>query len=311
MKNATLRQLTVFEAVARCMNFTRAAEALGVTQAAVSIQVKQLEENLDVALFEHLGKRIYLTEAGRELQHYCREISRQLAAAETMLDRLKGIQDGLLRLAIAPAAKYFVPGLLAKFVRRYPGVTVDLRIADRETMLEQLEANERDMVVMASPPPDSALVAEPFLGDPLVAITPPAHALAGERAVPLWRLAQEPFLMREPGSETRRMVEDFFARQGFTLSVVMAVNSNEAIKQGVQSGLGVAIVPLHSVLLECEVRRLAVLDIAAMTLQCSWHLVHRQGKRFSCVTEAFRSFLLQEARRRVSGAALDLALPAQ
>ncbi len=305
MKNSTLRQFVVFETVARLLHFTRAAEMLGMTQPSVSMQVKQLEDNLGVALFEQIGKRTHLTEAGRELYHYCREISRQLAAAETVLDRLKGIQGGQLRLAIAPAAKYFVPQLLAEFVRRHPGVDVDLLIANREVMLEQIEANERDMIVMASPPPDFAFVAEPFLADPLVAIAPPGHVLAGERAVPPWRLVQEPFLLREPGSETRRMIEHFFVQQGFAVSAVMAVNSNEAIKQGVQAGLGVAVVPLQSVALERDVGRLVVLDIASMPLQYSWCLVHRQEKRFSCVAEAFRDFVLQEARRHLAGTARD------
>lgn len=305
MKNTTLRQLTVFETVARHLHFTRAAEALGTTQPSVSMQIKQLEDNLGVALFEQIGKRIHLTEAGREMYAYCREISRQLAAAETALDRLKGIQGGQLRLAISPTAKYFVPRLLTEFVRRHPGVAVDLHIDNREAMLEQLDANERDMIVMASPPPDPTFVAEPFLTDPLVAIAPPNHALAGESAVPPWRLVQEPFLLREPGSETRRMIEHFFVQQGFAISAVMAVNSNEAIKQGVQAGLGVAVVPLQSVTLEREVGRLVVLDIASMPLQFSWCLVHRQGKRFSCVAEAFRSFVLQEARRHLVGAARD------
>lgn len=307
MKNTTLRQLTVFETVARHLHFTRAAEALGTTQPSVSMQIKQLEDNLGVALFEQVGKRVHLTEAGRELHRYCREISRQLAEAEIALGRLKGIQGGQLRLAIAPTAKYFMPRLLAEFVRRYPGVAVDLRIADHETMLEQLETNERDMVVMASPPQDSMLVAEPFLVDPLVAIAAPDHALAGAGAVSPVRLAQEPFLLREPGSETRHAIERFFAEQGLTVSAGMTVNSNEAIKQGVQAGLGVAIVPLYSISLEREVGRLVVLDIPVMTLQCAWHLVHRQEKRFSCVAEAFRSFVLQEASRYVAGAASDPA----
>lgn len=303
MKNTTLRQLIVFETVARHLHFTRAAEALGTTQPSVSMQVKQLEENLGVALFEQIGKRIHLTEAGHELHRYCREIIRQLAAAETVLDRLKGVQGGQLRLAIAPTAKYFVPRLLAEFVRRHPGVAVDLRIDSREALLEQIEANERDMVVMASPPPDTALVAEPFLTDPLVAIASPGHALAGERAVPPWRLAQEPFLLRETGSETRSMIENFFDQQGVVLSVVMAVNSNEAIKQGVQAGLGVAVVPLQSVTPEREAGRLVVLDIASMPLQYSSCLVYRKEKRFSCLAEAFRDFVLQNARLHLAGTA--------
>jgi DNA-binding transcriptional LysR family regulator len=310
MKNTTLRQLTVFETVARHLHFTRAAEALGTTQPSVSMQIKQLEDNLGVALFEQVGKRVHLTEAGRELHRYCREISRQLAEAETALGRLKDIQGGQLRLAIAPTAKYFMPRLLAEFVRRYPGVVVDLRIEDRDAMFDQLEANERDMVVMDSLPQDPTLVAEPFLADPLVAIAAPGHALVGARAVPPVRLAQEPFLLREPGSETRHAIERFFAEQGLAVSAGMTVNSNEAIKQGVQAGLGVAIVPLYSISLEREVGRLAVLDIAAMTLQCSWHLAHRQEKRFSCVAEAFRNFVLQEARRHLAGSA-NPASPAQ
>ena len=300
MKNATLRQLTVFETVARRLHFTRAAEELGTTQPSVSMQVKQLEDNLGVALFEQLGKRIYLTEVGQEMYRYCRNISQHLADAETALGRLKGIQGGQLRLAIAPTAKYFVPRLLAEFVRRHPGVVVDLNVAGREELLAQIEDNVRDMVVMALPPPDPTLVAEPFFTDTLVAIAPADHALAKVRAVSPELLAQEPFLLREPGSETRHMIERFFVEQGLAVSEIMTVNSNEAIKQGVQAGLGVAIVPLQSVTLERDAGRLAVLDIAAMPWQYSWHLVHRQEKRFSCVAEDFRGFVLQEARITLS-----------
>ena len=265
MKNATLRQLTVFGTAARHLHFTRAAEELGTTQPAVSMQVKQLEDSLGVALFEQLGKRMYLTEAGQEMYRYCRNISQHLAEAETALERLKGIRGGQLRLAIAPTAKYFVPRLLAEFVRRHPGVVVDLNVAGREALLAQIENNVRDMIIMASPPPDLALVAEPFLAGTLVAIAPPNHALAEARAVSPERLVQEPFLLRELGSETRRMIELFFVEQGLAVSDVMTVNSNEAIKQGVQAGLGVAIVPLQSVTLERDAGRLTVLDIAAMS----------------------------------------------
>lgn len=303
MKNTTLRQIAVFEAVARHLHFTRAAEALGTTQPAVSMQIRQLEDNLGVALFEQIGKRVHLTEAGRELYRYCREIGRQLGEAEIALERLKGIQGGQLRLAIASTAKYFMPWLLAAFVRRHPGVVVDLNVAARETLLAQLEDNERDMIVMASPPQDPMLVAEPFLTDPLVAIAAPDHALAGARAVPLARLAKEPFLLREPGSETRHAIEQLFTRRNITLSAVMVVNSNEAIKQSVQAGLGLAIVPEQSIALERDAGRLAVLDVATLPLECTWHLVHRREKRFSCVAEAFRGFVLQEASRHLAAGA--------
>ncbi len=308
MKNTTLRQLTVFETVARHLHFTRAAEALGTTQPSVSMQIKQLEDNLGVALFEQIGKRIHLTEAGREMYAYCREISRQLAAAETTLERLKGVRGGKLRLAIAPTAKYFVPQLLAQFLRQHPGVVMDLAIGSREALLAQVEDNECDMVVMTSSPPDPALMATAFLTEPLVAIVPPGHALAQARAVPPARLVQEPMLMREPGSETRRLIEQFFAERDLAISVGMTANSNEALKQGVQAGLGVAIVPLQSVIYEREAGQLAVVDVHSMELQSHWYLVHRQEKRFSCVAEAFRGFVLQEARQHLAVDASD-ALP--
>lgn len=311
MKNATLRQLTVFETVARHLHFTRAAEALGTTQPSVSMQVKQLEDNLGVALFEQIGKRIHLTEAGRELCEYCREISRQLNAAETALDRLKGVQGGQLRIAMAPTAKYFLMRLLAEFVRRHPGVVVDVCIASRDAMYSQLEANERDLIVMAAPTPDPALEARPFLDDPLVAIVPPDHPLAGARAVTPARLAEEPFLLREPASETRRLVEEFFIRHSATLSAVMTVNSNEAIKQAVQAGLGVAIVPQQSIAPERAAGRIAVLDVESLPIPFTWHLVHRQDKRFSCVTEAFRDFVLQEAREYHAAPVVDDAAPGE
>jgi DNA-binding transcriptional LysR family regulator len=313
MKNATLRQLTVFETVARCLSFTRAAEELGVSQAAVSIQVKNLEENLGLALFEQIGKKIYLTEAGRELYRYCREIGRQLAAAETTLERLKGIESGQLRLVATSAAKYFMPRLLAEFLRGRPGVTVDLRIANREVLLAQLDANECDMAVMVSAPAEAGLVTEPFLTDPLVVVAAPDHPLAAERAIPLERLAAEPFLMREPGSATRLLIEEFFGARGLSLSAVMVVNSNEAIKHGVGSGLGVAILPWQSVVHELEAAQLARLDVISLDLEYTWCLVHRQEKRFSCVAEAFRAHLLQAARQLAATPAgrADAASPRQ
>lgn len=300
MKNATLRQLVVFEAAAKHLHFTRAAQELGTTQPSVSMQIRQLEENLGVALFEQIGKRTYLTEAGRVLYQHCREINFQLAEAETMLDKLKGAEGGPLRLAIGPTAKYFVPRLIAAFSRSRPGITVHLNIASREKLLGQIEDNECDMAMLGSPLEGQNLEASPFLEDPMVVITAPSHALAQQRAIPPSRLTQEPFLMREPGSDTRRVVERFFADHGLGINASMVINSNEAIKQGVQAGLGLAIVPLQSVALELAVRRLVVLDVNTTPLQRSWYIVHRQEKRFSGVAEEFKNFVLQHAQRIVN-----------
>lgn len=301
MKNATLRQLAVFEAVARHLHFTRAAAALGTTQPSVSIQIKQLEDNVGLDLFEQVGKRVQLTEAGRALYQHCREISRQLAEAKIVLERLKGIAGGQLRLAIAPAAKYFVPGMLAGFVRQHPGVVIDLHVAAREPLLAELEAGERDMAILTHP--DDGFAAQPILHDPLVAIAATDHPLTAARNVSLTRLAQEPFVLREPGSQTRQVIEQRFTRRSLQIKPVMVINSNEGIKQAVAAGLGVAIVPQHSALPEQSSGRLAVLDVAELNLQSTWYLAHRQDKRFSPVAEAFRDFMLQHAEADAAGSA--------
>ena len=305
MKNATLRQLAVFETVARHLHFTRAAEELGTTQPSVSIQVKQLEDNLDIPLFEQLGKRIFLTEAGQELHRYCRHINQHLADAQTVLDRLRGNQGGRLKLCIGHTAKYFVPQLLAALRRQHGEVFIQLEVAGRQRLLSMLADNACDMVIMGAPPEDQDLVAEPFLEDPLVLIAAPDHPLAQERSIPLSRLVQEPFLMREPDSETRNTIEQLFAKTGFSIMPSMVVNSNEALKRSVQAGLGLAIVPLHSVTLEVAGQHLVVLDIDAMPLRRSWYVVHRQGKRFSRVAEAFKALVLQSAQQQIQGDAAN------
>lgn len=299
MKNATLRQLVVFETVARHLHFTRAAEELGTTQPSVSIQVKQLEDNLNIPLFEQLGKRIFLTEAGQELHRYCRHINQHLADAQTVLDRLRGSEGGRLKLCIDHTAKYFVPQLLAALRRQHGNVFIQLEVAGRQRLLNLLADNACDMAIMGSPPDDQDLVAEPFLEDPLVFIAAPDHPLAQARSIPLSRLEQEPFLMREPDSETRNTLEQLFAQTGLAISPSMVVNSNEALKRSVQAGLGLAAVPLHSVTLEVAGRQLVVLDIETMPLRRSWYLVHRQGKRFSRVAEAFKDLVLQAAQQQI------------
>jgi len=299
MKNATLRQLAVFETVARHLHFTRAAEELGTTQPSVSIQVKQLEDNLDIPLFEQLGKRIFLTEAGQELHRYCRHINQHLADAQTVLDRLRGTQGGCLKLCIGHTAKYFVPQLLAALRRQHGEVFIQLEVARRQRLLSLLADNTCDMAIMGAPPEDQDLVAEPFMEDPLVFIAAPDHPLAQERSISLSRLVQEPFLMRESDSDTRNTMEQLFAKTGLTISPSMVVNSNEALKRSVQAELGLAMVPLHSVMLEVAGRHLVVLDIDAIPLRRSWYVVHRQGKRFSRVAEAFKNLVLQTPQQQI------------
>lgn len=293
--NITLRQLKVFASVAKHLSFTRAAEELHLTQPAVSMQVKQLEGQLDSALFEQLGKKIYLTEAGEEVYHYSRLISQQLDDLETVLANIKGLEHGKLRISVATTANYFAPHLLAAFCQRYPGVNVILNVTNRQTLLSQLGENEVDMVIMGQPPAEMDLEAAAFMDNPLVTIAPPDHPLAGQQHIPLVRLENEAFLVRESGSGTRNAMQRFFDKHGISITTSMEVSSDEAIKQSVQAGLGLGVMSQDAVQLELSLGKLAILDIENFPIRRHWYLVHRKGKRLSAIAQAFKEFLLSEA----------------
>jgi len=296
-----VRQLKVFEAVARHLNYTRAAEELHLTQPAVSMQIKQLEQGLDVPLFEQLGKRIHLTEAGTEVLAYARSIIQQLDELETVLNRIKGVGGGRLRISVATTANYFIPALLGTFSRRYPDVIVTLDVTNRETLLRQLNENTVDLVIMGQPPAEADVEAQAFLDNPLVVVAPPNHPLAREHAIPLSRLQEETFLVRESGSGTRIAMERFFSNRHMRLNTGMEVGSNEAIKQSVQAGLGLGLLSRATIDQELELARLAVLDVSEFPIMRHWYVVHRKGKRLSAPAQAFRHFVLNEAITLLAG----------
>jgi DNA-binding transcriptional LysR family regulator len=295
MLHLTFRQLSVFEAVAQHLNYTRAAEELHLTQPAVSMQIKQLEESLGLAIFEQLGKRIHLTGAGGEVLAYARAITQQLDELEDVLNRIKGLSGGRLRISVATTANYFIPTLLGTFSRRYPDITVSLDVTNRESLLRQLSENTVDLVVMGQPPAEADVDAQAFMDNPLVVVAPPDHPLAREKKIPLVRLQEETFLVREPGSGTRIAMERFFSERGMKLKTGMEVGSNEAIKQSVQAGLGLGLLSRDTVEQELLLKRLVILGVAEFPIMRHWYVVHRKGKRLSAVAEAFKQFALKEA----------------
>lgn len=299
MLHITFRQLKVFEAVARQLSFSRAAEGLHLTQPAVSMQIKQLEESVGLPLFEQIGKKIFLTDAGNEVYQCSRNIAEQLSDIEAVLGEMKGLKRGKLNISVVSTANYFAPQLLASFCQRHENVTLSLKVVNREVLLNQLANNEMDLAVMGLPPEGLDIVAEPFLANPLVVIAPPSHPLAAARSIPLTRLAQETFIVREQGSGTRSAMERFFVQHGLTLSTGMEMSTDEAIKQAVQAGMGLGIVSMLTLTLELETRRLVVLDVESFPIRRNWFVVHRKGKRLSAVAQAFKDFLLKEAEQMI------------
>ena len=306
--NITLRQLKVFERVARRLSFTRAAEELFLTQPAVSMQIKQFEDAVGLPLFERLGKKIYLTQAGEELYQLSRTIARELDEAEQIIEELKGTESGRLNVSVANTVHYFAIRLLAEFCRRHPKVRVSFKVTNRKGLLQNLEDNEADLLLMGQPPDSQDLVAESFLTNPLVIIAPPGHPLAGQKNIDLREFTHETFIMREIGSGTRNSVERFLAERGVHLTVSMEMNTNGAIKQGVEEGLGLGIVSIHTLERELEGGRLVVLDAESFPILRQWFIVHRAGKRLSAIATEFADFVRQEAPHFVRNDIIESAL---
>ena len=296
MKNASLRQLQVFEAVARNLSFTRAAEELYLTQPTVSIQLKQLTEIVGQPLLEQIGKRVYLTDTGRELLKVCRDIFESLSHFEMLVSDMKGVKAGKLRLAVITTAKYFVPRLLGLFCQRYPGIDVSLKVTNRERVLQRMADNQDDLYVLGQPPEHMEVEFEPFLENPLVVLAARNHPLAAKKHLLPQHLEQEQFLMREPGSGTRLATEQFFGERGLKLRVRMELGSNEAIKQAVAGGLGIAVLSAHTLALERSIDDLAILDVEGFPIRRHWYLAYPKDKQLSVVALAFLEFLHAESK---------------
>jgi DNA-binding transcriptional LysR family regulator len=294
--HVTFRQLKVFESAARHLSYTRAAEELHLSQPGVSMQIKQLEDVAGLPLFEQIGKKMYLTAAGREIYAYSKSIGHLLDEAEGVLDELKGLQTGRLSISVATTASHFTTRLLAAFSQQHEDVTITLDITNRASLREQLDANRPDLVIMGQPPEGVEVEAEAFMENPLVMIASPDHPMASERQIDLERFEDEHFVVRESGSGTRSAIERFFTEHDVSFHTGIEMSSNEAIKQAVEAGLGLGIVSIHTLELELETKRLQVLDVIDFPIRRHWYVIQRKGKRLSPIARVFKTFVLEQAK---------------
>ncbi len=296
LRDATLRQLQILDSASRTLSFSRTSEALHVTQPAVSMQMKQLEDLAGIALFERIGRRIHLTQAGEELARHAREVLRVLEQADEALASLRGLQGGRIRVAATSTAKYFAPKLISLFAKRHPEVEVRLSVNNREEVIAALAANEVDLAIMGKPPDALETVAAEFAEHPFVVVAAPDHPLAHRRNVPLSALRDETFVVREPGSGTRAAMERFFAAHGIEPRIGIALDSNETIKQAVMAGMGLSFISRHTVGLELSVGELALVHAPGLPVMRAWNVVHLAAKRLSPAAQAFEAFVREEGK---------------
>ena len=300
MYHPTFQQMRLFAAVARHRSFTRAAADVHLTQPSVSMQVKRLEEKIGEKLIDHIGKQLHLTAAGQEVYAASTEILGRLDDLQTALADLRGDIAGPLNICVVSTAKYFLPHLLGSFIRRYPRVEPSLQITNREVLLKRLSNNEDHLYITGQVPKEYTVEDYPFLENVIVVVAHPENPLARQHRIPLARIVEEDVLNRERGSGTRKAVQRLLDEHGLTISAHMELDDNEAIKQGVISGLGIAFLPLHSLRLELAAGELVTLDVESFPMRRRWYAVHRTGKHLPNAAQTFLDYLLDEGEDEVA-----------
>lgn len=293
IRYSTFRQFQVFEAIYRLGSFTRAAEELFLTQPTVSMQIKKLSEAIGLPLFEHVGRNVEPTEAGKELYAACRNMFETLSNLEMKISDMKGLKRGRLRMGVITTAKYLAPELLGEFSQLYPGIDLSLKVTNRDTIIRRIRANEDDLYIMGQVPENEpGIESFPFAPNPLVMMAPRNHPLVGKKNISLQEIAKEPFIIREPGSGIRDAMFKAFDLAGVRPTVRMEIGNNEAIKHAVTGGLGLSVLSLHTLLMEGTDGPVAILDVEGFPILRSWYIVYPKGKELSLVAQTFLDFVI-------------------
>lgn len=299
-KHGTLPQLRLFEAIARLGTFARAAQELHMAQPTASLQIKKLTATVGMPLFEQVGKRVYLTETGRRLYESCEDLFRVFTALEDSLSGMRALECGRLRLGVSTSGMCFASRLLGAFVERHPGVETSMQAHNWQALVERLARNEDDLYLFTSAPEIDGVVTQEILGNPFVVLARDDHPLANASAIPFERLTREPFLIREPGSGTRRMTLRLFAERGLTPRIRMELGTDEAIKEAILAGLGITIISRHTFGLDPESSRYRCLDVDGFPVENRWYFAYPPGKQLSSVARALLDFARVEAKRLVA-----------
>jgi LysR family transcriptional regulator, low CO2-responsive transcriptional regulator len=286
-----LRQLRGLAAVHRTGSVTRAAAELGLTPPAVSMQVRQLEEAVGMPLAQRTPTGFVLTEAGLEVVATTQRIEAAIRDCGEALEVLHRKEGGKVVVGGVSTAKYFLPRAVADFARGAPGVSVRLRIGNRDDIVDALRNFEIDLAVTGRPPQDFPIRRASVGAHPYLVIGPPEHPLAGGGAVPLAALHGETFLMREEGSGTRTLTERLFGEANLIPASTIEMGSNESIKQAVMAGLGIAVISSHTVAVELASKRLVMLPVEGLPVIREWFVTRRREKRLLPAAQAFWDYL--------------------
>ena len=294
MKNVTLRQLRIFAAVARHQSFARAADELHLTPPAISMQIKELESEVGLPVFDRSSRKVSLTMVGEYLLTHTRRMLASMRDAEDIVARFRGLKTGALDVGMVSTAKYFLPRMLAEFRDEHPGIEIRLQVCDnREQIVSLMQQGAVELAIMGRPPKGYPTRAEPFALHPHGLITAPGHPFTRANEIPAAALAEEAFIVREPGSGTRAALDEYMHAHHMTPRIAMQMSSNEAIKQAVMVGMGVALLSLHTVGLELEHGLIATPAIEGLPVMRRWHVVNNQAKTLSPAAESFRHFVLE------------------
>lgn len=291
MINFTIKQLYSFESVVRLGSFTKASKELNITQPAVYMQIQQLQQNINSKLVSIKGKKVSATHVGKMLYKTCLDVISKLEQTRSEINHSIDPQAGHLQIAVATTANSFVSRLLSNFKLQYPKMSFHLDVTNRKTLLKKIHQRETDLIIMGEPPKDIDLSAYAFMENPLIAIVHPEHPLLSKQNNTVKDIKKETLITREQGSGTRMTIERI---TGLNFNSNIEINSNEAIIEAVQAGLGIGFVSEHTVKLELKNNIIRKLEVNKFPIVRHWHVVHHSSRKLSPIAKDFRQFIIDE-----------------